>query len=117
MGLDGLVAQEEPGRDLGIGTPVDDELSDLELTCRQGLEPSAVELAGARAPVRPAAELSQLALCLVAVAESVEGVECRCGQFELVDGSIRVPCLGQCPSGEDACAGRVPQCLGPLEYG
>src|SRR5262249_47296394 len=64
VGLDRLVAEEELRGDLGVGSPVDDQLGHLELTGRQGLDPFPVALAGAGPPVHSAAELAELALGL-----------------------------------------------------
>ena len=59
MGLDRLLAQEQLGGDLGIGSAVDDESRYLDLALGQRVDASPVELAGARAPMGPMAELPE----------------------------------------------------------
>jgi hypothetical protein len=54
--LDGLLAEEQPGRDLGIRPAVDDEPCNLKLTLRQRREARSVGRSCPRAPVRAAAE-------------------------------------------------------------
>jgi hypothetical protein len=46
------------------------------------------------------AELSQLALCLVAVPERAEGVECLRGELELERRTVAVACLSERASRE-----------------
>ena len=48
MGLDGLLAEEQLGRDLGIRLRVEDETRHLELALAQGLEAGPIALATAR---------------------------------------------------------------------
>src|SRR5262245_22375938 len=100
MRLDGLVAEEEPGGDLGVGLAIDDEPRHLELARRQCLDAGAVDLARPRAPVVPMAEPSELALGLVAVAARTARVERGGGAPQLLDCTGPVAGPGERTAGE-----------------
>src|SRR5262245_40537819 len=68
MRLDGLLAEEELSRDLGIRLSVDHEVCDLELAFGQRGDWCPVVVAGARASVRAAAEFPEFAVCGLPVA-------------------------------------------------
>src|SRR5262249_17775957 len=63
VGLDGLLAEEQLGRDLGIRLAVDDEAGELELALRQGGD-AVGGGAGGASPVDGPAEPAELTLGL-----------------------------------------------------
>src|SRR5262245_6706910 len=78
MRLDGLLAEEQLGRDLGVRLAVDDEAGELKLSVGERLDAAPVGVPGAGAPMRAAAELSQFSLGAVPVAHGAAGLEsCR----------------------------------------
>src|SRR5215213_6598284 len=97
MRLDGLEAEKQLRRDLGIGPAVDDERSDLALTTRQRLES---HTAGRRpaAAVDPVADPAQLLLGGVAVTPGAAGLEHRRRQLKLCGRRLAVARLDNRPA-------------------
>src|SRR4051794_18081974 len=73
VSLDGLDAEEEFVGDLEIRTAVDDETRDLGLALGERLDAGAVERARPCATVHVAAQLAELLLGLLAVADRAAG--------------------------------------------
>jgi hypothetical protein len=73
VAFDGLDAEEELGGDLGVGAAVDDEARDLGLALGERLDARAVERARPCAAADVAAQLAELLLGLLAVADRAEG--------------------------------------------
>ena len=90
MRLDGLLAEEQRRGDLWVRPAVDDEARELELALGERVDAGSVSLARPRATVDSAAELPQLVLGLLAVADCAAGLQ-RCGRLlELGHGAFAV---------------------------
>ena len=88
VGLDCLWAEDQLRGDLGVGFAVGDEPCHLQFAFGEGLKAGCAGLAWPGAPVDAMAELSQLALCLVAVAPGAAGVELCGGALKLAYGTL-----------------------------
>ena len=67
--FDRLLAEEQLGGDLWVGSASDDEVRDLKLTFGQQLDADSVALSGPRTPMDVLSEFSKLLLRLVSVAK------------------------------------------------
>ena len=115
MGLDRLRAEEELGRDFGIGLAVGDEPCELELTRGQGLESSPVGASRPRAAVDAIAEPAQLAFRLISVADRSALLEDAGRASKLGRGAITLAGFGERGAGHRArerCLDRRPGLVG-----
>src|SRR5688572_22135103 len=77
MSLDGLLAEEQLGRDLGIRLRVEYKTRHLELALAQGLEAGPIAFARAGTTMDAMPKLPKLALRVVAVTQGTAGIELR----------------------------------------
>src|SRR4029079_9686205 len=97
-----LLAEEELRRDLEIGLAVDDEPCHLEFPFGQRVDARPVSPACPRAPMRAVAELPQLSLRALSIAQRAARVERRCCALELRHGTVAPAGPGQGPARERA---------------
>src|SRR3954463_11671582 len=107
VGLDGLHAEEELGGDLGIGAAVDDETRDLALAFGELLDAGAVERPRPCAAVHVAAQLAELLLGLLAVADRAARIELPDGALELAHRALALVRPAERATGQGAGSGGV----------
>ena len=104
--FDGLLAEEEAGRDLSVGIAIDDQPGDLELTLAQRLHPELVCRARSRGAMDPATELAQLTLCGGLVTRTAERRERSSRRLQLRRTEIALARRHQSAPGERSEIGR-----------
>ena len=100
MRFNGLGAEKEGLRDLGIRPAIDDEPGNLLLALGQRGDTDRIAVATPRTPMNATAKEAQLVVCRVAVAARPAGMERARGQLEFRDCLLAFACLRQRTPGE-----------------
>lgn len=100
MRFNGLGAEKQGLRDLGIRSTIDDELGNLFFACSQRADPDRIAAATPRTPMNATAKEAQLVVCRVAVAARPAVMERACGELEFRDCLLAFTCLRQRTPGQ-----------------
>jgi hypothetical protein len=91
VALDGLLAQEQFRRDLGVRLPIQDQPGDLKLATRKRLEAQGTRSTPTRSPVRTVAQLPELLFRALAISDRPAGIKRLSGSQQLAHRRFDIP--------------------------